>query len=86
MVEPWSAVVIGFVAGILYLVSSKLLVRLRLDDVVDAIPVHFTNGVWGTLATGLFAQSGMSAKCNGWRANQMLTVLYPSSRLDFSCL
>ena len=56
--DPWSAVVIGFVAGILYLVSSKLLVRLRLDDVVDAIPVHFTNGAWGTIATGLFAQSG----------------------------
>lgn len=59
VVDPWSAVVIGFVAGILYLASSKLLVRLRLDDVVDAIPVHFTNGAWGTISTGLFAQSDL---------------------------
>ena len=75
MVEPWSAVVIGFVAGILYLISSKLLVRLRLDDVVDAIPVHFTNGVWGTIATGLFAQSGMPAECMGDVQSKLTMVL-----------
>ena len=32
-----------------------LLVHLRLDDAVDAIPVHFTGGSWGVIATGLFA-------------------------------
>eukprot|EP00339_Tiarina_fusa_P026250 CAMPEP_0117032456 /NCGR_PEP_ID=MMETSP0472-20121206/23262_1 /TAXON_ID=693140 ORGANISM="Tiarina fusus, Strain LIS" /NCGR_SAMPLE_ID=MMETSP0472 /ASSEMBLY_ACC=CAM_ASM_000603 /LENGTH=575 /DNA_ID=CAMNT_0004741095 /DNA_START=30 /DNA_END=1757 /DNA_ORIENTATION=- len=55
IVEPWAAVIIGFVAGILYLCSSKLLIVLRLDDAVDAIPVHLVGGMWGMLSVGLFA-------------------------------
>jgi Amt family ammonium transporter len=55
VVEPWAAVIIGFFAGILYLFSSWLLVQLRLDDAVDAIPVHMINGIWGMIAVGLFA-------------------------------
>lgn len=55
VVEPWAAVIIGFIAGILYFVTSKLLVRMHIDDVVDAVPVHMTNGIWGTLVVGLFA-------------------------------
>ena len=55
VVEPWAAVVIGFIAGLVYVFSSKLLVMLKIDDAVDAIPVHFFNGIWGCLATGVFA-------------------------------
>jgi ammonium transporter, Amt family len=55
VVEPWAAVVIGTVAGNLYLVGSKLLVRLRLDDACDAIPVHGMCGCWGLIGVGLFA-------------------------------
>jgi ammonia channel protein AmtB len=55
LVEPWMAIIIGLVAGWLYMLSSSLLVRLRIDDAVDAIPVHMVNGIWGLLATGLFA-------------------------------
>lgn len=57
VVEPWAAVIIGFFAGIFYFSVSKLLVRMRIDDVVDAVPVHMTNGIWGTIAVGLFASS-----------------------------
>ena len=55
VIEPWAAVVTGFVAGVLYLVSSKTLIQLRIDDAVDAVPVHMANGVFGSIATGLFA-------------------------------
>lgn len=55
VVEPWAAIVIGVVAGWLYLWSSGLLIRLRIDDAVDAIPVHMVNGAWGVIAGGLFA-------------------------------
>ena len=57
VVEHWAAVIIGFFAGIFYFSVSKLLVRMRIDDVVDAVPVHMTNGIWGTIAVGLFANS-----------------------------
>jgi len=53
-VETWAAVVIGIVAGWVYLGISKLLVWLRLDDAVDAIPVHCGGGAWGLISTGLF--------------------------------
>jgi Amt family ammonium transporter len=53
--EPWAAAIIGFVAGLLYIVGSKGLVYFRLDDAVDAIPVHLINGAWGVIAVGLFA-------------------------------
>ncbi len=55
VVEPWAALVIGLISGIVYVLSSKLLVMLKIDDAVDAIPVHFFNGIWGCIATGLFA-------------------------------
>jgi Amt family ammonium transporter len=55
VVEPWAAVVIGLIGGLVYVFSSKLLVKLKIDDAVDAIPVHFFNGMWGCIATGFFA-------------------------------
>lgn len=38
-VEPWAAVFIGVCAGWFYLLGSKALIKLRIDDAVDAIPV-----------------------------------------------
>ena len=40
VVDTWASIVIGLVAGALYLGFSKLLVKRRIDDAVDAIPVH----------------------------------------------
>jgi len=45
-VDPWAAIIIGAVGGWVYLGASKLLIRLRIDDAVDAIPVHCFNGAW----------------------------------------
>lgn len=56
VVAPWSALVIGLVSGLVYKFSSNLLVKFRVDDAVDAIPVHLFNGIWGCLAVGLFAE------------------------------
>lgn len=53
--EPEGAMVIGVVSGFVYTYASKLLLKLKIDDVVDAIPVHFACGVWGVLAASLFA-------------------------------
>jgi len=46
LVEPWAAIVIGIVAGWIYIYGSALLIRLRIDDAVDAIPVHMFNGTF----------------------------------------
>jgi len=71
-VEPWAAVVIGIVAGWLYLGASTLMLRLKIDDAVDAIPVHMFGGAWGVIATGLFSNetrlemAEYSTKNIGW--------------------
>ncbi|MCB0212955.1 MAG: ammonium transporter, partial [Anaerolineae bacterium] len=49
-----SAIIIGFVAGVLVVVGMMLLEKLRIDDPVGAWPVHGVCGIWGGLATGIF--------------------------------
>jgi Amt family ammonium transporter len=53
-VNETQAVIIGGVGGLVMLGTSTLLVRLKIDDAVDAIPVHLAAGIWGTLAVGIF--------------------------------
>merc|ERR1712127_659336 len=65
VVAPWAAVVIGIIAGWAYIFWSNLLVKLKIDDAVDAIPVHFGNGIWGCLAVGLFAEPGRVTNAYG---------------------
>jgi len=55
VMEPYAAIVTGIVAGWCYILSSSLLIKLRIDDCVNAIPVHMVNGFLGLIATGLFA-------------------------------
>lgn len=64
-VETWAAVVIGIFSGFFYLVGSRLLVRLRIDDAVDAIPVHMVGGAWGVLATGLLSKPSLMENAFG---------------------
>jgi Amt family ammonium transporter len=54
-VEPWAAVVIGLVAGLVVVFSVLFFDRIRVDDPVGAISVHGVCGALGTLAVGLFA-------------------------------
>ncbi|CAM9965157.1 unnamed protein product [Ectocarpus sp. 4 AP-2014] len=53
--EPEAATVIGIVAAFVYTYSSKLILKLQIDDVVDAVPIPFFCGVWGVIAVSLFA-------------------------------
>ena len=56
-IAPWAALTIGAVAGALVVGGALLLDRLRIDDPVGAVPVHGLNGIWGTLAVGIFAKA-----------------------------
>lgn len=54
--DAFGAIVIGAVAGVLVVFGVWLLdYKLRVDDPVGAVAVHCLNGIWGTLAVGLFA-------------------------------
>ena len=54
--DCFGAIVIGAVAGVLVVFGVWLLdYKLRVDDPVGAVAVHCLNGIWGTIAVGLFA-------------------------------
>jgi Amt family ammonium transporter len=59
-VTPAAAVIIGAVAGVLVIEAVMLFDRLHVDDPVGATSVHLVNGVFGTLAVGLFGVKGLS--------------------------
>ena len=63
--ESGWAVVIGAVGGVLCSLATRLLERMRLDDVVGAIPVHLVAGVWGTLAASIAAGADLGVQALG---------------------
>lgn len=65
-VDALGAAIIGAVAGILVVVAVEFLdLKLHVDDPVGAVGVHFANGVWGTIAVGLFANPAAPAGLEG---------------------
>jgi len=54
-VAPWAAIAIGLVSGFIAVVGVIFVERIGIDDPIGAVAVHGMSGVWGTLATGLFA-------------------------------
>jgi Amt family ammonium transporter len=54
-VSVTGSVLIGLIAGVLCTFAGPLIEKLRIDDPVGALSVHLVNGIWGTLAVGLFA-------------------------------
>jgi len=71
-VSVGSSVVIGSAAGVLVVLSVLFFDKVKLDDPVGALSVHLVNGIWGTLAVGLFA----SAPFAGGNAQPPLGLFY----------
>ena len=58
-VTPVGAFFIGFVAGVLVVLFVEFFDKVvKIDDPVGAISVHMVNGIWGTIAVGLFSDGG----------------------------
>ena len=55
VISPMNSVVIGFIAGVLVVISVIQFDKLKIDDPVGAISVHLVCGIWGTLAVGIFS-------------------------------
>ena len=58
-VDPADAILIGSIGGIISSGAIVLLEKLKIDDVVSAIPVHLAAGIWGTIAVALFGDFQM---------------------------
>ena len=64
-IDPWAAIVIGIVGGVLVVLGTELLNKLKIDDPVGAVPVHGINGLWGTISIGLFGKEALGVANNG---------------------
>ena len=75
-VTPFDAVIIGAIAGPIVVFGNLFIEKLKIDDPVGAIPVHLMNGIWGTLAVGLFSsQNGVTGLFAGGGAGQLIIQL-----------
>jgi ammonium transporter, Amt family len=63
-VGPMSALCIGIGGGVLCSIACSLKPRLGYDDSLDVVGVHGVGGIWGALATGLFASKAVNAAGN----------------------
>jgi Amt family ammonium transporter len=64
-VSVGSSAVIGLIAGVLVVFAVLMFDKLKLDDPVGALSVHLVNGIFGTLAVGLFAQDKITGTATG---------------------
>lgn len=73
-VSPLWAIIIGYIGGTLcyFAVQSKF--RLNIDDSLDAVGIHGIGGIWGSIATGLFAATGLIAGNLGLFKFQLLST------------
>ena len=58
-VLPYESMTIGVIGGILVVFGTVFLDKIHVDDPVGASPVHMMNGIWGTIAVGIFGHKGL---------------------------
>ncbi|MDR1359741.1 MAG: ammonia channel protein, partial [Deltaproteobacteria bacterium] len=59
-VSPGSSLLIGFVGGMICYSAVQLKNRLGYDDALDVVGIHGVGGIWGALATGVFASAAIN--------------------------
>ena len=63
--DIYTPILIGIIGGILVILFVPIFDKLRLDDPVGALSVHLINGIWGTLAVGIFSKIPFMAQLKG---------------------
>lgn len=64
-VEPWAAVLMGAIGGVIVVFSILFLDKIKIDDPVGAISVHGTVGIWGTIAVAIFGGANFMSQVIG---------------------
>ena len=61
IINPYTALLIGATGGALVFYAVPFFDRLKIDDPVGALSVHLLNGIWGTVATGIWGEGASLA-------------------------
>ena len=83
VVEPFAALLAGAIGAVVEFAAVKLLLKLRIDDPLEAFPVHGACGMWGCLVVGLFAQKSYVAQAFNDKADH--GVFYGGSGSLLAC-
>lgn len=91
VVHPYAAFVIGIIAGIAYVAWSTLVVKLKIDDPLDAVAVHLGGGIWGVLSAPIFNKDSgilydgglLSFRGFGWNLLGVIVIMIWSGSLAF---
>ncbi|MDA9207551.1 ammonium transporter [Octadecabacter sp.] len=70
-----SAMLIGGVGGVIVVITVPMLDKLKIDDVVGAIPVHLIAGIWGTIAVAFSGSATIGAQITGILAYGVFTFV-----------
>jgi len=66
VVSPMAALIIGLIGGALVFYAVPFFDKLKIDDPVGALSVHLVNGIWGTIATGIWGKGvSLAAQIKG---------------------
>lgn len=80
VVEPYAAIIIGFLAAFVYHAASCFMRKMKFDDPLDAFAVHGACGVFGCIAVGLFATEDYTYAFND-DGNKEYGIFYGGSGL-----
>jgi Amt family ammonium transporter len=72
-VESGSAAIIGTFGAFVYIGAKMLLMKLQIDDPLDAFPIHGACGIWGVLAAALFDWGNGFDFAHGWNGFSCVT-------------
>ncbi len=83
-VQPWAALLIGTISGVFCFFALSLRSRSKIDESLDAISIHGTGGIWGAIATGIFASIGSSGLLLGNLVQFFIQILGVVVTIGFS--
>jgi Amt family ammonium transporter len=83
VVSVGSSAIIGFIGGVIVVFSVFFFDKIKIDDPVGAISVHLVNGIWGTLAVGIFGGADYSIVTQFIGVLAYGAVCFPAALLIF---
>ena len=63
--DIYTPILVGAIGGIIVVLGVPFFDKLRIDDPVGALSVHLLNGIWGTIAVGIFADVSLASQIKG---------------------
>lgn len=74
--DIYTPILIGAVGGALVVFGVSFFDKIKIDDPVGALSVHLVNGIWGTIAVGIFAANGDSITLMGQLKGIILVAIF----------